>query len=239
MKELKTMKGNKILIVEDEIDIQQLISYQLKNKGFETITASNGEEGLKLVKEEKPDLILLDIMLPGMDGRQVCVCLKQDHSAKAIPIIILTAKTEIDDEVFGLNLGADDYISKPFNHHILIARIQNVLRRSRESENLVLNNKEIFTQGKLYVNRKRHEVLLGDQTLNLTPTEFKILYFLAQDPGTVYSRQQILEAIQEGNVYLTERTIDVHVYALRQKLGECEEKIETIRGIGYRFRDND
>lgn len=228
------MEAKHILVVEDEEDIQELISYNLKKEKYQVDTVSTGEEAIHFAKTKLPDVIILDLMLPGIDGFEVCRCLKSNETSRAIPIVILTAKGEETDIVTGLELGADDYITKPFSPSILIARIRAILRRKSPTNASV---EEIIKHGELIIDTFRHQVLLYGNAIQLTSTEFKILHFLASQPGRVYSRDQIVNAIHQADFAVTARAIDVQIVGLRKKLGNKNEFIETVRGVGYRFKE--
>lgn len=228
------MPNEHIVIVEDEEDILELISYNLQKEGFRISGFDSGEKAIAAVKAELPDLIILDLMLPGIDGFEVCRLLKQDESTRNIPLVMLTAKGEETDIVTGLELGADDYITKPFSPRILIARLRAILRRKGRQKDA---SPDKIKHGGLIIDRSRHEVIFGGKRLNLTRTEFLILYYLASRPGWVFTRKQIVAAIHEVNFSITDRAVDVQIVGLRKKLGDNNDLIETIRGVGYRFRD--
>lgn len=226
-----------ILLVEDEQDLLELLSYNLSREGFQVQVASTGEAGLKKARElgKNLDLILLDLMLPGIDGLEVCRTLKGRDSTSGVPIIMLTAKGEEADIVRGLEHGADDYITKPFSPRVLMARIGAVIRRREgEARN---NNTSTIMIGNVQIDTDRHEVLVKGEPTVLTATEFKLLSLLASKPGRVFTRQQIIESIHEGYAAVTDRSVDVQVVSLRRKLSEAGRNIETVRGVGYRFRD--
>ncbi len=227
------MSHEHILIVEDEEDIQELIRYNLAKEGFRTTSALSGEDGLKKLKKEPIDLIVLDLMLPGMDGLDVCRALKKDEKTQHIPIIIVTAKGEESDVVTGLELGAYDYIVKPFSPKILIARIKSVLRRKSAER---LSDSPPLTICDLEVHPGRREVFFRKKPIDLTNMEFQVLYFLAGKPGWVFSRYQIVEGIRGDNYPVTDRAVDVMIVGLRKKLGEAGSYIETVRGVGYKFK---
>ena len=226
------MAKEKILIVEDNEDIIEMIAYNLKKEGYRVLSILDGEEAIGLAKREKPDLIILDLMLPGMDGLEVCRAIKNKESLSAIPIIMLTAKSQEADKVVGLELGADDYMTKPFSPRELIARIKAVLRRTKP----VVSAGKIEL-GMIVIDTLRHKVAVSGKSVLLTPTEFKLLEFMAQRPGIVLSRDKILDAVfgYESEIY--DRTIDTHMKSLRKKLGRARDYIETVRGIGYRFKE--
>jgi two-component system alkaline phosphatase synthesis response regulator PhoP len=234
------MSKKSILIVEDDQDIQQLVGYNLIKSGFQVEYADSGEEALDMIKHQHPDLILLDIMLPQMDGIEVCKFLHSDNQTAEIPIIMLTAKGEESDIVGGLDLGADDYITKPFSPKILLSRIKAVLRRKVKEETapVVPERGEVIKTENIIINPGRYEVTVEDQQINLTPTEFGILKLLAKRPGWVFSRQQIIDEVRGYDYMITPRAIDVQVFSLRKKMGDAGKKIETVRGIGYRFNDS-
>ncbi|RJX33120.1 MAG: DNA-binding response regulator [Desulfurivibrio sp.] len=227
-----------ILIVEDDEDIQQLVSYNLIKSGFHATCADTGEEGLQKLQAGGIDCILLDLMLPGMSGLEVCRAIKKIESCEAIPILMLTAKGEEDDVVAGLECGADDYVTKPFSPKVLIARVKALLRRRVEQlaeaappEKL----DKIIIQG-LEIHPGRHEVKLNGSPLQLTMTEYGVLFLLASKPGWVYTRQQIIDSVRGYDFLVTPRAIDVQIFGLRKKMGEAGSSIETVRGVGYRFR---
>jgi two-component system phosphate regulon response regulator PhoB len=228
------MAREHILIVEDEEEIQELVAYNLSREGFRTSIAGSGEDALKKVRSERFDLVILDLMLPGMDGLDVCRALKKEEKTMAIPVIMLTAKGEESDIVTGLELGADDYIVKPFSPKILVARIKTVLRRKSaepfdESQPILIHD--------LSIHPGRREVLLKKHPVELTNMEFRVLHFLAGRPGWVFSRYQIVEGVRGDNYPVTDRSVDVLIVGLRKKLGAAADYIETVRGVGYRFKE--
>ncbi len=228
------MAKGSILVVEDEDDIRELLRYNLAKEGYQVTGTASGEEALKSVKTSFPDLILLDLMLPGIDGLEVCRVLKGEARSRHIPIIMLTAKGEEADIVAGLELGADDYVTKPFSPRVLLARVRAVLRRRRvetPAETAPLKIHE------LVIHPGRHEVLVGGRPLDLTATEFRLLHLLARRPGWVFTRAQIVNEIRGEDYPVTERAVDVQVVGLRKKLGPCGGYLETVRGIGYRFKE--
>ncbi|MGB2864335.1 MAG: response regulator [Sedimentisphaerales bacterium] len=226
------MGKRKILIIEDDRDIVEMLDYNLKEEGYETISALNGEQGITLAGKERPDLIILDIMLPIIDGFEVCRILKNDDRVAHIPIIILSAKSQETDKVVGLELGADDYVTKPFSPRELIARTRAILRRGREEH---IDNR--IQRGQITIDRTRHKVTVGGKEISLTSTEFKLLEFLARRPGAVFSRARILDAVAGQDAIVCDRTVDAHIKSLRHKLGPAKDYIETIRGAGYRFKE--
>lgn len=236
-KESAIKMDTNILLVEDEQDLLELLRYNLTREGFTVETAMTGEDGLKKARELGKDLglVLLDLMLPGMDGLEVCRTLKGRDQTSSIPVIMLTAKGEEADIVRGLEYGADDYITKPFSPRVLLARIQAVLRRSEGEARR--DNGSVIEIGSVCIDTERHEVMVKGEPATLTATEFKLLSLLASKAGRVFTRQQIIETIHEGYAAVTDRSVDVQVVSLRRKLGEAGRNIETVRGVGYRFRD--
>ena len=229
------MKKSKIVVIEDEVDILEVINYNLLKEGFDVCSALDGEEGLALIKKEVPDLVLLDLMLPGLDGIEICRKLKTDYSTRSIPIIMVTAKGEESDIVLGLGMGADDYMVKPFRPRELMARIRSVLRRGdfiEEGEGLV-------SIDELVIDINRHEVKLEGKKIVLTAMEFKLLHFLASHPGQVFTRENLLNHVSSDDTFIIDRNIDVHIRSIRKKLNKHRELIETIHRVGYRFRDKD
>jgi len=227
------MAKERILVVEDDDDILQLLKYNLTKEGYRVTGVASGEEAVKAVALSVPDLILLDLMLPGMDGLEVCRLLKRADRSGNIPIIMLTAKGEEADIVTGLELGADDYITKPFSPRVVLARVRTVLRR-RPAE--PLNEAAPLKIHDLLIHPGHHEVLVADQPLDLTVTEFRLLYLLASRPGWVFTREQIVRRVHGDDYPASDRSVDVQVVSLRKKLGPSGKYLETVRGIGYRFR---
>ena len=221
-----------ILVVEDEEDIQDLIHYNLSESGYRVDCAGTGEEGLTAVGADRPDLIVLDLMLPGLDGLSVCRSLKGNPQTDHIPIIILTAKGEEEDIIAGFAAGADDYVTKPFKPRVLVARIGAVLRRKARTADPA---EELIRHGELTIHAGRHEVLVDEEKVDLTRTEFRILQFLASRPGWVFTRRQIVNAVHGEDYPVTGRSVDVQVAALRRKLGPAGTSIATVRGVGYRL----
>ncbi|MDA0977373.1 MAG: response regulator transcription factor [Proteobacteria bacterium] len=229
------MNRNKIVVIEDEPDIVEVVSYNLKREGFNVISVDRGDEGLNVIRNQSPNLIILDLMLPGMDGLSICQQVKSDPIVRDIPIIIISAKGEESDVVIGLELGADDYLSKPFSPRELLARVKAVLRRGPTKDD---QNKERIVIQDLVIDVSRHEASVKGELLNLTATEFKILYQLASQPGRAFTREQLLNRVVGIGVVVVDRNIDVHVRAIRKKLGDCSHLIQTIRGVGYRLVDH-
>ena len=227
---------SKILIVDDEANIRQLVKYNLEKESYQILEAEDGFQGLRLAKTEKPDLMLLDLMLPQMDGLEVCRSLKGNPATAALPIIMLTAKSEEIDKVIGLELGADDYMTKPFSPRELVARVKAVLRRSQKEASLPGE----LSVGRLRFNFSRYEVHMGNAKLELTPKEYELLKMLATNLGKVFTREQLLEKVWGYEYFGDTRTVDVHVRHLRAKMAgdpETADAVETIRGFGYRLRE--
>ena len=227
------MPKEKILIVDDEKDIVELVEYNLKKEGYRTISAYTGEKALALVKRELPDLIVLDLMLPGIDGLEVCRMLKKDSHTSRIPVIMLTAKGEETDIVVGLELGADDYVTKPFGVRQLIARIKTVLRRASAA----IQEKDLIKINDLAIDSAKYEAALKGKLLALTSTEFKLIRCLAENPGRVFTRDQLLNRVWGDETFIVDRAVDVHIRRLRKKLGKASDLIVTVRSIGYKFRE--
>jgi two-component system, OmpR family, alkaline phosphatase synthesis response regulator PhoP len=228
------MPKERILVVDDEEDILELVRYNLAKEGYRVSCVTSGEQALKEAKEGAPDLILLDLMLPGLDGLDVCKRLKSDPVTSVIPIIMLTAKGEDADIVTGLELGAEDYVTKPFSPRVLLARLKACFRRKRQEER---DETAVLRLGDLTINPSRHEVLVKDKPAALTATEFRILYFLARRLGWVFSRDQIIKAVKGDDYPVTERSVDVQIAGLRKKLGSSGDSVETVRGVGYRLKE--
>ena len=228
------MEQRRVLVIEDEEAIGELVSYNLRKEGFAVNAVLSGEEGLQNALAEPPELIVLDLMLPGMDGLEVCKLLKEDSSTEKVPIIMISARGEESDVVRGLEMGADDYITKPFSPKILIARVQAVLRRISEHP---LDDDAPVEIRELTINPKRFEAKVNGEVLNLTVTEFGILHFLARHPGWVFTRYQIVDAVKGESYSVTDRAVDVQIVGLRKKLGKYGKYVETVRGVGYRFKE--
>ena len=227
------MAKENILIVDDEEDILELIRYYLDRNNYRIETATFGDEAIAKAKIRLPDLIILDLMLPGTDGYEVCKKLKSDEKTQNIPIIMLTAKNEEEDIISGLELGADDYVTKPFSPKVLVAKVRRILQRIKAS-NLEQAPVKIH---ELMIDPSRRQVLINDKPKDLTFTEFNILYSLAKRPGLVFTRYQIVDMLHGNDYLVTDRAVDVQIVGLRKKLGSCCKYIETVRGVGYRFKD--
>jgi len=231
------MTGEKIVVVEDEEDILDVIRYNLAREGYRVSAARDGRKGLKLVRDEAPDLVLLDLMLPGLDGIELCRHLKADPVTRAIPIIMVTAKGEEPDIVLGLGVGADDYIAKPFSPRELVARVKAVLRRGPLKEDTGLGERVV--RAGVIVDAARFEVRVDSKPVTFTATEFRLLHLLASHPGRVFTRDQLLSRVIGEHAVVIDRNIDVHVRAVRSKLGAYRDLVETVRGVGYRFRETE
>jgi two-component system phosphate regulon response regulator PhoB len=223
-----------VLIVDDEEDILELLEYNLAKEGYRVLRVATGEAALEATRKGRPDLVILDLMLPGVSGLEVCKGLKRDARTKDIPIVMLTAKGEEADVVLGLELGADDYVVKPFSPRVLVARARAVLRRFGEAPADAAEPVKIH---EIEINPGRHEVTVGGKPIALTFTEFRILHFLARRPGWVFTRYQIVEAVRGEEYAVTDRAVDVQIVGLRKKLGPLGKYIETVRGVGYRFKE--
>ncbi len=226
------MSQQRILVIEDEHSLVDVLSYNLGNEGFEVLSATDGVSGLQRAKATLPDLIVLDLMLPGLDGLEVCRRLRAEKQTRDIRVLMLTAKTEELDEVIGFTVGADDYVAKPFKLKALIQRIKALLRRPSLSHD---ENDVVASQG-VEVDRTNHVARMNGVELLLTPTEFRMLWTLARQPGRTFSRAELIDICRGEDANALERTIDVHVRALRKQLGNDSGLIETVRGVGYRFR---
>jgi len=227
------MSKETILIVDDEEDIQELLKFNLTKEGYEVLLAGNGEKALESARNKNPQLIVLDLMLPGIDGLNVCKKLKNEPKTASIPIVMLTAKGEESDIVTGLEIGADDYVTKPFSPKVLIARIRKLLRKTI----LHAEEKAAIKIHELSIDTARYEVLVKNKKVELTYTEFNILLALVRRPGFVLTRYQIVDAVRGSDYPVTDRAVDVQIVSLRKKLGSCGKYIETIRGVGYRFKE--
>jgi len=230
------MTRQSVLVVDDEADILELVKYNLGKNGYEVACAASGEDALDMVRKQTPDLIVLDLMLPGVDGLDVCRNLKGDDRTKHVPILMLTARGEESDIVAGLEIGADDYLTKPFSPRVLVARVRAVLRRKSVA---APSTEEILRIHDMEINPGRHEVRLHGKAVDMTRTEFRILHFLARRPGWVFTRYQIVDGSQGADALVTERSVDVHVVSLRKKLGDDGEMIQTVRGVGYKLKDRE
>jgi len=222
-----------ILIVDDEEDIIELVRLNLTREGYQTLACTTGEKALEIAESRRPDLVMLDLMLPGIDGMEVCRRLKANPQTRQIPVLMLTAKGEEADVVTGLELGASDYMTKPFSGKVLAARVRRLLRRQEE----MMEDKSILRVADLTIDPARHEVLAGGKPVLLTLTEFNILHMLARRPGIVFTRYQIVDKLHGSDYTVTDRAVDVQIVGLRRKLGSCGRLIQTVRGVGYRLED--
>ncbi len=237
MRNIGRMGKQKILVVEDEATIQELLQFNLERKKYRVKVVDSGEKALSVIGKYMPDLILLDIMLPGADGLEVCKRIKADPETARIPIIMLTALSEEADIVAGLELGADDYVTKPFSPRVLLARVKAALRRG-ESSGTASSNDPIHIHN-ISIDETRHKVEVDGQNLTLTFTEFKVLKLMASQPGRVFTRYQIVDAVHGDDYPVTDRSVDVQIVGLRKKLGEAGRFVETVRGVGYRFKEQE
>jgi two-component system phosphate regulon response regulator PhoB len=221
----------KILVVDDEEDILELVKFNLLKEGFSVITALTGEEAIKAVLREHPDLIILDIMLPGLNGYEICRLIKANPDTAAIPIVMLTAKDAEGDELRGWEMGADDYITKPFSNKILLARVKNILKK----KSLPAPKEKGFEFEELVILPDSREVIVKGEKVDLTETEFRILMLFAEQPGIVFTRAQIVDSVRGEDYPVTDRSVDVHIVSLRKKLAQCSKMIRTMRGVGYKL----
>jgi DNA-binding response OmpR family regulator len=224
-------RRKKVLLVDDERDLVELIGMNLQRNGYEVVSAHDGATGLELARKHRPDMLILDVMMPGLSGRDVTMALKQDPATAGIPILMLTAKTEETDIIVGLSMGADDYVTKPFSMKVLLARVAAVLRRKASMEPA----QAMVTAGPVVIDQSKHEVTVQGRPVNLTPTEFKLLSAILGARGRVLSRDQLMDRAMGTDVFVTDRAIDVHITAVRKKLGEYAWMIHTVRGVGYRL----
>lgn len=229
------MARERILVVDDEEDLLELVNYNLTKEGYRVRCVASGEEALAEARQNVPDLIVLDLLLPSVDGLEICRVLKGDSRTAHVPILMLTAKSEESDVVAGLELGADDYMTKPFSPRVLLARIRSLLRRARAKDSQ--EDQGAIRVHEIVIHPGRHEVLLNGQPGDLTYTEFRLLHFLARKPGWAFTRSQIVDAVKGEDYPVTERSVDVQVAGLRKKLGEYGQYVETVRGVGYRFKE--
>lgn len=232
---MKDFSQTKVLVVDDEENIVEVVKFNLLKIGYNVLTAYSGEDALSLAQSHIPDLIVLDLMLPGIDGLEVCRILKADPKTRQIRILMLSARGEETDIVVGLEIGADDYLPKPFSPRVLLARVKAVLRRDVEETGKTSDGAR--TYGKIKIHPGRYEVSVSDEPVGLTATEFQLLEFLIRRPGWVFTRAQIVDAVRGVDYPVTDRSVDVHIASLRKKLGDQGHYIETVRGIGYRMRE--
>lgn len=228
------MPKERILVVDDEEDILELVKFNLSREGYDVVIAASGEKAIDLARKEPPHLIVLDLMLPGIDGLEVTRLIKNNPETRQIPIVMLTAKGEEPDVVAGLELGADDYVTKPFSPRILLARVRAVLRRKQDE---ALESPDVIRIHNLIIHPGRREVLVDGKNIPLTFTEFGILHYLVRRPGWVFTRSQIVDAVRGTDYFVTDRSVDVQIAGLRKKLDSSGMFIETVRGVGYRFKE--
>jgi two-component system, OmpR family, alkaline phosphatase synthesis response regulator PhoP len=226
-----------ILVIEDDPDIRELLTFSFAKEGWTLVMAADGEEGLARLREANPDCVILDIMLPGLDGLEILRTLKADPGRRRLPIILTTAKGEESDVVAGLELGAEDYVVKPYSPKVLAARIRAALRRTVDLRSHPFRAEISLSKGDISLDSARHDVRVKDRQVELSATEFAILEFLLRSPGWVFSRSQIIDAVKGRDYPVTDRAVDVQILSLRRKLGEAGDEIETVRGVGYRMRD--
>ncbi len=229
------MANNKILIIEDDRSLVGVLEYNLSNAGYEVSCAMDGQDGLNQVRSQLPQLIILDLMIPVIDGIEVCRRLRSIPETANIPILMLTAKGEESDQLIGFSVGADDYVVKPFSVKILLERIKSLLRRRNQ---IGSNSSDLVTRSGITIDRIKHRVSMEGQTVDLTPSEFRLLDTLIRQPGRAFDRSELIDSALGVDTLVLERTIDVHIRSLRKKLGEENKLIQTVRGIGYRFRDS-
>jgi len=228
------MPKQTILIVEDEKSLVDVLTYNLKKEGFDVVSATDGQDGLRRAQTLLPDLIVLDLMLPVIEGLEVCRQLRSDARTREIPVLMLTARSEEIDEIVGFRMGADDYVTKPFKLKPLVQRVKALLRRSSRGE----SQDDVVSRHGIEVDRVRHRAVAEGVPLQLTPTEFRLLWTLLRQPGRAFTRNELMDAAIGEEAAVLDRTIDVHVRSLRFKLGEKADLIETVRGVGYRFRES-
>jgi len=228
------MRKTTLLVIEDDPDIVELLRYNLEREGFRVLVAMDGERGLAEAARSHPDLVLLDLMLPGLDGLEVCRRLRTQEATRGVPVLVLTAKSEEADVVIGLEMGADDYLTKPFSPRELLARVRALLRRAQRTDE---SGKTRIEMHGLVLDVTRHEVLNQGDPVPLTRAEFRLLWTLAQRPGRVFSRNELVDEITAGEALIIDRNVDVHVSAIRKKLGEAGKMIATVRGVGYKCAD--
>jgi len=229
------MTRERILVVEDEGDLREVLAYNLTREGYRVSTSAGGTRALELVRRERPDLVVLDLMLPDLDGLEICRRIRKEAEIASTPILILTAKSEESDVILGLGVGADDYVTKPFRVRELVARVKAVLRRASGAP--AESGERPLRFGTIEIDPSKHDVRIDQERVHFTATEFRLLYFLASRPGRVFERDVLLRRVLGDDALRVERNIDVHVRSIRKKLGEHRGILETVRGVGYRFRD--
>lgn len=230
------MAKPRILVIEDERALREVLEYNLTKEGYEVLTASDGQDGLRRAQAQLPDLVVLDLMLPVIEGLEVCRQLRGNSRTKDVPVLMLTARSEEVDEVVGFQMGADDYVTKPFKVKPLMQRIKALLRRHRDVE---AGATDVVTSHGIEIDRLQHRVVIDGSEVKLTPTEFRLLWALLRQPGRAFNRQELMDAGMGDDALVLERTVDVHIKSLRQKLGQRGDLIETVRGVGYRLREGE
>jgi two-component system phosphate regulon response regulator PhoB len=228
------MSKSRILVVEDDRSLVSVLEYNLANNGYDVCCAYDGQDGINQARLRMPDLIILDVMLPVMDGLEVCKALRSESNTRNTPIIMLTAKSEETDELVGFSVGADDYVTKPFSVKILLQRVKSLVRRNDREKSASV---DVVTHGDVTVDRIKHRVLESDRVLDLTPSEFRILDTLIRQPGRAFDRSELIDVALGADSLILERTIDVHIRSLRKKLRNSAELIQTVRGVGYSFKE--
>lgn len=232
-KSIRTVGKARILIVEDDASLAEVLDYNLSQEGFETQIARDGQQGLREIRLRPPDLVVLDLMLPMIEGLEVCRLLRADPATQGVLVLMLTARSEESDELVGFSVGADDYVTKPFSVKVLLRRINALLRRKDQGA----GDRDVIVSQGLMIDRRRHRVTAGDRLLDLTPSEFGLLSALVRQPGRAFSRAELIDVALGDDAIVLERTIDVHIRALRKKLDRYADLVETVRGVGYRLRD--
>ena len=227
------MPRSKVLVVEDDRSLSGVLEYNLAQAGYEVFVSYDGQDGLNQARLKLPEIIVLDVMIPVMDGLEVCRQLRSSPETRDIPIVMLTAKSEESDQLIGFSVGADDYVTKPFSVKILLQRLKAIERRRLQNA----SGADIVTQGNITVDRIKHRVSVDGDSLDLTPSEFRLLDTMIRQPGRAFDRAELIDAALGADTLVLERTIDVHIRSLRKKLGETADRIQTVRGIGYRFKD--
>jgi two-component system phosphate regulon response regulator PhoB len=222
-----------VLIVEDDASLAEVLQYNLRQEGYDTRVARDGQQGLREIRLRPPDLVVLDLMLPMIEGLEVCRLLRADPATQGVAVLMLTARSEESDELVGFSVGADDYVTKPFSVKILLQRINALLRRKE----LAAGDRDVIVSQGIMIDRRRHRATAGDRPLDLTPSEFGLLTALLRQPGRAFSRSELIDVALGDDAIVLERTIDVHIRALRKKLQRHADLVETVRGVGYRFRD--
>ena len=228
--------SSKLLLVEDDPDLLEILRLTFENEGYRTVQATNGEDALRIARRQSPDMVILDVMLPGLDGIEVCRQIRADPALKHLPILMLTARSEESDIVLGLGVGADDYLSKPARPRELAARVKTLLRRAGPRDAAVTG--ELIVRGSMTIDPVRFEVRIGEEKMQLTPTEFRLVQTLAGSPGRVFRRSELLDFAVGAGAVVTERNIDTHIKSVRRKLDRHADWIETVRGVGYRFAED-